>query len=122
MCRECGSIKHDDRLDALAQGGNTSQDAMSISAHEQMKLEKQEEWNDLMEEWLDDPQAAASHMALGMDLGQRQKARMLAGKGGVAMDLDPSDTKGFYDNILKQGENLFSPFVVWKTLKKQGYD
>ncbi len=80
MCREKGAVKHDDRLDCLAQGVKYYTDAMSISAYESVKLRKQEEWKDMMDEWLDDPEAAASHLAFGMDLDQRRKARMLAGK------------------------------------------
>ena len=48
-----------------------------------MKTRKQEDWNDLMEEWLDDPQAAASHMAFGFNLDQRRQARQLSGKSSV---------------------------------------
>lgn len=80
MCREKGAVKHDDRLDALAQGVKYYTDAMAISAHEAMNQRKRDDWNDMMAEWLDDPEAAASHMVFGMDLNQRQKARMLAGK------------------------------------------
>ena len=32
MCREKGAVKHDDRLDALAQGVKYYTDAMAISA------------------------------------------------------------------------------------------
>jgi hypothetical protein len=80
MCREKGAVKHDDRLDSLAQGVKYFTDAMAISAHEAMNQRKRDDWNDMMAGWLDDPEAAASHMAFGMDLNQRQKARMLAGK------------------------------------------
>ena len=31
----------------------------------------------MMDEWIDDPQAAVNHMAFGMDLQQRQKSRGL---------------------------------------------
>ena len=36
-----------------------------------------------MQEWLDDPQAAANHMAFGMDLNQRLQANQLSGKKSV---------------------------------------
>ncbi len=78
MCREKGAVKHDDRLDCLAQGVKYYTDAMSISAYESVKLRKQEEWKDIMDEWLDNPKAAVNHMAFGMDLKQRQKARGLS--------------------------------------------
>ena len=77
MCREKGAVKHDDRLDCLAQGVKYYTDAMAISAHEQIKIRNQEDWNDMQEAWLDDPQSAASHMVFGMDLHQRKKARGL---------------------------------------------
>ena len=83
MCREKGAVKHDDRLDALAQGVKYYTDAMAISANEAINTRKREDWNDMMQAWLDDPEAAASHMAFGMDLDQRKQARMLAGKKSV---------------------------------------
>ena len=83
MCREKGAVKHDDRLDSLAQGVKYFIDALSISAHESVKLRKQEDWQDMLDSWLDDPQSAANHMVFGMDLPQRQQARGLAGRGGT---------------------------------------
>ncbi len=83
MCREKGAVKHDDRLDCLAQGVKYYTDAMAISAYEAMNTRKREDWKDMQDAWLDDPQSAASHMVLGMDLDQRRKARMLAGKKTV---------------------------------------
>ena len=83
MCREKGAVKHDDRLDCLAQGVKYYTDAMAISAREQMKLDRQEEWNDAQEAWLDDPQSAANHMVFGMDLNTRKKARQIKGKTSV---------------------------------------
>ena len=80
MCREKGAVKHDDRLDCLAQGVKYFQDAMAISAREQMKLRNQEEWKDQLDAWLDDPETAASHLAFGMSLDQRRQARQLKGK------------------------------------------
>jgi hypothetical protein len=80
MCREKGAVKHDDRLDCLAQGVKYFTDAMAISAHEAVKQRKRDDWKDIMDEWLDDPQAAASHMAFGMNLDQRQRSRQLDGK------------------------------------------
>ena len=83
MCREKGAIKHDDRLDCLAQGVKYYTDAMAISANESVKLRKRDDWNQMMEEWLDDPQAAANHMAFGMNLDQRRHSNQLAGKKSV---------------------------------------
>ena len=77
MCREKGAVKHDDRIDCLAQGVKYFTDALAISAYEQIKIRNQEDWHDMNEAWLDDPQQAASHMVMGMDLNQRKKARGL---------------------------------------------
>ena len=83
MCREKGAVKHDDRLDCLAQGVKYFTDAMSISVNETLRIKKQEEWLDLMEAWVDDPQQTANHMVLGFDLDQRRKARQQKGKSSV---------------------------------------
>ena len=77
MCREKGAVKHDDRLDCLAQGVKYYTDALSISAYEQVRYRRQEDWNDMLESWMDDPETAVNHLAFGMDLEQRQKARGL---------------------------------------------
>ena len=84
MCREKGAIKHDDRVDCLAQGVKYYTDALAISAQESINYAKREDWNDMMEAWLDDPEAAASHMVFGMDLNQRKHARNLKGKTSVS--------------------------------------
>ena len=77
MCREKRAVKHDDRLDCLAQGVKYFTDALSISAQDQIVARKREEWNNMLEEFLDDPQASANHLVLGMNLEQRQQARGL---------------------------------------------
>ena len=83
MCREKGAVKHDDRLDCLSQAVQYYTEALSISAYETVKLRKQEDWNDMMESWIDDPKSAVNHLALGFNLDQRQKARQLDGKKSV---------------------------------------
>lgn len=83
MCREKGAVKHDDRIDCLAQGVKYFTDALAISAHEAVKQRKQEEWQDMMEEWFENPEAAANHMVLGMDINQRRQARGNTGKKSV---------------------------------------
>jgi hypothetical protein len=83
MCREKGAVKHDDRLDCLAQGIKYFTEAMAISAYETVKLQRQEDWQDLNEAFLDDPQQAANHMVMGFTLDQRKKARQLGGKKSV---------------------------------------
>ena len=76
MCREKGAVKHDDRLDCLAQGVQYFTDALSISAFEQVKLRKQEEWNDMLADFLDNPTSSANHLVFGMNVEQRQQARL----------------------------------------------
>jgi hypothetical protein len=80
MCREKGAVKHDDRLDCLSQGVQYFTDALAISATEQIKLRQRDEFQDLLDNFLDDPQSLTNHIVLGMDLNQRKQARGLAGK------------------------------------------
>jgi len=75
MCREKGAVRHDDRIDCLAQGVKYFTDAMAISAQEMINMRKRDEWVDMIEAWMDDPEAEANHMVLGMDLDQRREAR-----------------------------------------------
>jgi hypothetical protein len=77
MCRMKFAVKHDDRLDCLAQGVKYFTDALSISAQQQINLRKREDWNDMMEAFIDDPQSMTNHIVLGMDVKQRQQARGL---------------------------------------------
>ena len=83
MCREKGAVKHDDRLDCLAQGVKWFTEALAISAQQNIILRKQEDWNDMQEAWLDDPEQAATHMVMGMSLEQRKHARGLKGDKSV---------------------------------------
>jgi hypothetical protein len=82
MCREKGAVKHDDRLDALAQGVKYFTDAMSISAQEVVNQRKRDEWADLLRSSIEDPQGSANHLVFGMNKEQREKARGNA-KNGV---------------------------------------
>ena len=75
MCRERGAVRHDDRIDALAQGIKYFTDAMSISALEVVKERKREEWNDMLQAFIDDPQSETNHLVLGMNLDQKRQAR-----------------------------------------------
>ncbi len=77
MCREKGAVKHDDRLDALAGAVKYYTDSLAISAYEQVKNRKQQELKDMMELWLDDPEAAVSVLAFGMNLEQRQQRKVI---------------------------------------------
>jgi hypothetical protein len=80
MCREKGAVKHDDRLDCLSQGVQYFTDALAISATEQIKLRQQEEFQDLLDNFLDNPQSLTNHLVLGMDLDQRRRARGIESK------------------------------------------
>ena len=73
MCRDKRAVKHDDRLDCLAQGVKYFTDALSISAQDQIRLRKSEEWSNMLEEFLDNPQASANHLVMGYDLDQRRE-------------------------------------------------
>jgi hypothetical protein len=77
MCREKFAVKHDDRLDCLAQGVQYFTDALSISAERQIATRKLEEFTSILEDYLDRPQASANHLVFGMDKDQRDKARGL---------------------------------------------
>ena len=77
MCRDKRAVKHDDRLDCLAQGVKYFTDALSISAQDQIKLRKSEEWEHTLAEFLDNPQASANHLVMGYDLDQRRECQGL---------------------------------------------
>jgi hypothetical protein len=83
MCREKGAVKHDDRLDCIAQGVQYYTEALSISADEQIKVKRREEWNSMLEDFLDNPKQSVDHLAFGMNREQRDKARGL--KGGKSL-------------------------------------
>ena len=65
MCREKGAVKHDDRVDALAQGVQWFIDALAQSAHRAQAARKHEEWVAMEQAFLDDPQAATDALVLG---------------------------------------------------------
>ena len=75
MCRQKGAVKHDDRLDCLAQGVKYFTDALHISAQEEIKRRKQLEFQNILEEFIENPQSSANHLVLGMSLEQRQEAQ-----------------------------------------------
>ena len=83
MCREKGAIKHDDRLDCLAQGVKYYTDALAISAYETVKERNREDWNDLQKMWAEDPEMAANAMVFGMSYEQRQQVRRHKGQNTV---------------------------------------
>ena len=77
MCRDKRAVKHDDRLDCLAQGVKYFTDALSISAQDQIRLRKDQEWEYTLQEFLDNPQASANHLVMGYDLDQRRECQGL---------------------------------------------
>jgi hypothetical protein len=74
MCRESGAVRHDDRIDCLAQGVKYFTDAFGISAQEEIKTRKREEWNEMLRAFIEDPQSSANHMVLGMTTEQAKQA------------------------------------------------
>jgi len=75
MCREKGAVKHDDRIDCLAQGVKYFTDALGISAQEAINTRKRDEWNSMLEDFIDNPTNSANHIVMGMNKQQRNEAR-----------------------------------------------
>ncbi len=75
MCREKGAVKHDDRLDCLAQGVKYYTDALSISASEAIKSRKREEWDAMLQDFIENPHNSANHLVFGMNRDQIMQAR-----------------------------------------------
>ena len=75
MCREKGAVRHDDRIDALAQGIKYYTDILSISAQQQIIDRKREEWSDLINNWEDDRDCFASHLVFNLSMDQRRQSR-----------------------------------------------
>ena len=75
MCREKGAVRHDDRIDALAQGVKYFTDSLSISAQQNIIERKRNEWNDLISNWEDDRDCFASHLVFNLSMDQRQQSR-----------------------------------------------
>ena len=65
MCREKGAVKHDDRIDAMAQGVQWFIDALAQSAHRAQALRKNEEWRAMMDAFENDPKQATDALVLG---------------------------------------------------------
>ena len=43
-----------------------------------------EEWQDMLDEWNDDPESACNHLVLGMNIHQRRQARQTDHKNSVS--------------------------------------
>ena len=65
MCREKGAVKHDDRVDALAQGVQWFIDALAQSAHKAQALRKNEEWKAMIDAFENNPHLATDALVLG---------------------------------------------------------
>jgi len=81
MCREKGAVRHDDRIDALAQGVQYFIDALSISAQQEIITRRQKDWQDIITHWEDDIDCFANHMVFNMDMDQRRQSRGEAQNG-----------------------------------------
>ena len=78
MCREKFAVRHDDRLDCLAQGVKYYTDALSISAERQILQRRVEEFESILQDTISNPEDSANHLVFGMNKDQRQRARGLA--------------------------------------------
>ena len=65
MCREKGAVKHDDRVDAMAQGVQWFIDSLAQSASKAQALRKHEEWQAMMYAFEHDPKQATEALVLG---------------------------------------------------------
>lgn len=79
MCKEKGAVKHDDRIDAMAQGVQWFTDALALSAQKQQAQRRNDEWSAMQQMFLDDPHRAVDALALGVgfrELSQRKPNRV----------------------------------------------
>ena len=83
MCRAKFAIKHDDRIDCLAQGVKYFTDALSISANQAIIDRKRDEWNSMLQDFIDSPQRSANHLVFAMNKEQRQQALKEDNKNSV---------------------------------------
>jgi len=81
MCREKGAVRHDDRIDALAQGVQYFIDALSISAQQEIINKRQSDWQDIITHWEDDFDCFADHLVFNLDMDQRRQSRGEARNG-----------------------------------------
>lgn len=65
MCRDRGAVKHDDRVDALAQGVQYFVDAVAQSAFKAQAMRKHEEWKAMTQAFEDHPHLATDALVLG---------------------------------------------------------
>ena len=48
-----------------------------------VKQRNRDDFQDMLDSWADDPQSAANHLVLGLNLEERQKARGKTGRSGT---------------------------------------
>ena len=65
MCREKQAVKHDDRVDCLAQGVAWFVESMAQSAFKAQAMRKHEEWQAMIYAFDNDPQQATDALVLG---------------------------------------------------------
>ena len=65
MCREKGAVKHDDRVDALAQGVQWFIDSLAQSAHKAQANRRNQEWMAMVEAFENEPHLATDALVLG---------------------------------------------------------
>jgi len=65
MCREKGAVKHDDRVDCLAQGVKYFVDAVAMSAERNLMIKKNEEWLAMQEAFENNGKQATDALVLG---------------------------------------------------------
>ena len=70
MCREKGAVKHDDRVDALALGVKYFQDILAISAKEHEIGKARDQWNNMIQGFLNAPTLATDLLVAGSDFSE----------------------------------------------------
>ena len=70
MCREKGAVKHDDRVDALALGVKYFQDVLAISAKEHEIGKARDQWNNMVQGFLNAPTLATDLLVAGSDFSE----------------------------------------------------
>jgi hypothetical protein len=70
MCREKGAVKHDDRVDALALGVKYFQDILAISAKESEIHKSRQQWDNMVQGFLNAPTLATDLLVAGSDFSE----------------------------------------------------
>ena len=70
MCREKGAVKHDDRVDSLALGVKYFQDILAISAKESEIHKSRQQWDNMVQGFLNAPTLATDLLVAGSDFSE----------------------------------------------------